>query len=161
MVSEGKNIIWTLPYLKSSRSFSGQISTSFLLLEINVVKYEVNHYKQIKILMFFMKFCAVLLIRIRNPLSVWPLDPGSWMGKKSGSGTRIINQHPWSYYLEFINHLLDLKYLKILHSWMRMKDAGLGCKKFWSGIRVWKSLNLDPESGKNIPDPQHVLPVVQ
>jgi hypothetical protein len=40
------------------------------LLEINVVKYEVNHYKQIKILMFFMKFCAVLLIRIRNPLSV-------------------------------------------------------------------------------------------
>jgi hypothetical protein len=62
------------------------------------------------------------------------------MGKKSrnGSGIRIQDEQPGSYFLELTNYFLGLKYLNSL---MRIRDPGW--KKFRSGI--------------NIPDPQHCV----
>jgi len=74
------------------------------------------------------------------------LDPGSWMGKKSGSGSGIRDEQPGSYFLELRNHFSGLKYLNSL-------------MRIWDGNRVrirdpgWKK--SDPGSGINIPDPQH------
>jgi hypothetical protein len=48
-----------------------------------------------------------------------PLDLGSWMGNKSGSGSRIQNEQPGSYFLELRNHFLGLKYLNSL---MQIRD---------------------------------------
>jgi hypothetical protein len=62
------------------------------------------------------------------------------MGKKSvsGSGIRIRDEQPGSYFRELRNHFLELKYryLKFFDA-----DPGSGMEKFESGI--------------NIPDPQH------
>jgi len=57
---------------------------------------------------------AVLRIRIRDPVPFLPLDPGSGMGKKSGSGFRIQNEQPVSYFRELRNHFFGLKYLNSL-----------------------------------------------
>jgi hypothetical protein len=50
-----------------------------------------------------------------------PLDPGFGMGKKSGSGSgiRIRDEQPESYFLELGNHFSGLKYLNSL---MRIRD---------------------------------------
>ncbi len=101
---------------------------------------------------------------IRCLFDPWIGDPGSGMGKKSGSGFRIrdpdLKKQPGSYLRELRNHFLELKYLNSL---MRIRDPGW--KKFGSEIRDGK--NSDPGSGMekirirdsgsgiNIPDPQH------
>ncbi len=71
---------------------------------------------------------AVLRIRIRDPMPVWPLDPG-WV-KKFGS-----------YFWVLRNHCFGLKYLHL-----------------WGGSGIPDGKNSDPGSGINIPDPQHCLP---
>jgi hypothetical protein len=82
--------------------------------------------------------------------SVVDPDPGSGMGKKSGSESGIRNVLPGSYFLELRNHFLELKYLNSL---MRIRDG----KNSDQGSGMEKSRILDPGSGirKNIPDPQH------
>jgi hypothetical protein len=59
------------------------------------------------------------------------------MGKKSGSGSgiRIRDEQPRSYFRE-LNHFLGLNYLNSL-------------------MRIRYGKKSDPESGINIPDPQH------
>ncbi len=52
----------------------------------------------------------MLRILIRDPVPFWPLDPGSRMGKKSGSGKR---DEPGSYFRELRNNIL-VKILKFL-----------------------------------------------
>jgi hypothetical protein len=55
------------------------------------------------------------------------------MGKKSGSGSKIRDEQPGSYFLELKNHYLGLKYLNSL---MRIRDGkNSGWKKVGSGIR--------------------------
>jgi hypothetical protein len=56
-------------------------------------------------------------------------DPGSGMGNKSGSGsgTRIRDEQPGSYFREHRNHFLGVKILKFF-------DADPGWKKFGSEI---------------------------
>ncbi len=68
------------------------------------------------------------VLRIRDPVPFWPLDPGSGMGKKSGSGSGMNNPDHISESLETI--FLGLKYLNSL---MRIRDTGW--KKIGSGIR--------------------------
>jgi hypothetical protein len=48
------------------------------------------------------------------------LTPESGMGKKSGSGSRIWDEQPRSYFLELRNHFFGLKYLNSL---MRIRDG--------------------------------------
>ncbi len=86
---------------------------------------------------------SVLRIRIRDPVTFWPLDRGSERGKKIK--IRIRDEHPWSY-LRAQKHLV-----KILNSflWIRIRDPGV----FGHGIRDGK--NSDSGSGINIPDPHH------
>ncbi len=66
---------------------------------------------------------TIILSSVADPGSgaFLTLDPGSEMGKKSGSG---------SYFLKFRNHFVGLKYLNSL---MRIRDSGW--KKVRSGIR--------------------------
>jgi hypothetical protein len=67
------------------------------------------------------------------------------MGKKSGSGSGIRDEQPGSYFLEFRNHFVGLKYLNYL---MRIRD--LGWKQFGSGMeKVGSGIRI------SIPDPQH------
>jgi hypothetical protein len=72
------------------------------------------------------------------------------MGKKSesGSGIRIRDEQPGSYFRELRNHFFGLNFLNYL---MRIRDPGW--EKFGSGIRDEK--NSVPGSAINIPDPQH------
>jgi hypothetical protein len=77
----------------------------------------------------------VLRIRIRDPVPFWPLDPGSGMSKKSGSGSGIRDEQPGSCLLKLRNQFW-VKILKFFY-------VDPGWKKFGSGI------------GKNIPDLQH------
>jgi hypothetical protein len=66
---------------------------------------------------------AVLRIPIRDPVPFWPLDPGSGMGKKSGSGSAGMNNP------DHISESLKTIFLvKILKSLMRIRDPGW--KKF-------------------------------
>jgi hypothetical protein len=51
-----------------------------------------------------------LLIRIRDPVPFLPLDPGSGMGKKSGSGSGMNNPDHISESLETIFWGLNLKF---------------------------------------------------
>jgi hypothetical protein len=73
-----------------------------------------------------------------DPLPFWPLDPGSGMGKKSGSGIR--NEQPGSYFLELRNHFLGLNYIKFF-------DADPGSKKFGSGMEKSRIRNPEKHSG--------------
>jgi hypothetical protein len=50
-----------------------------------------------------------------------PLDPGSGIGKKSGSGIRIRDEQPGSYFQELKKQFFGLKYLNSL---MRIRDPG-------------------------------------
>ncbi len=53
--------------------------------------------------LFFMEILvSVLRIRIRDPVPFWPLDPGSGMGKKSGSGSGMNNPDQVSESLKII-----------------------------------------------------------
>ncbi len=92
---------------------------------------------------------AVLRIRIRDPVSFWPLDPGSGMGKKSGSGFGIRDEQPGSYFLELRNHFCSFFWVKILKSFDA--DLGSGMGKIRIRDPGWKKVG----SGINIPDPQH------
>jgi hypothetical protein len=53
-------------------------------------------------------FAALLRIWIRDPVSFWLLDPGSGMGKKSGSrsGIRTRDAQPGSYFWELRSNFL-------------------------------------------------------
>jgi hypothetical protein len=85
---------------------------------------------------FTITVSSVVRIRIRDPVPFWPLDLGSGMGKKSGSG---------SYFLKFRNHF-GVKILKFFD-----EDPGSGMEK--NSDPGWKKVG----SGINIPDPQHWL----
>ncbi len=78
-------------------------------------------------------FPTVLRIRIRDPVPLGPLDPGSGMGEKSGPGSGMNNPDHISESLETIFGG------KILNSLIRIWDP------------VWKKFG----SGINILDPQH------
>jgi hypothetical protein len=87
----------------------------------------------------------VLRIRIRDPGSVAFLAPASgirdprWV-KSKGSGSRIRDEQPGSYFLALRNHFFGLKYLNSL---VRIRDPGW--KQFGSGIRDEKK--SDPSFG--------------
>jgi hypothetical protein len=83
------------------------------------------------------------MLRIRDPVPFLPLDPGSGMGKKSGSGSGINNPDNIS---ESVKTGFCVKIFKFF-------DADRGRKKFVSGARDGK--NSDPGSGINLPDLQH------
>jgi hypothetical protein len=71
------------------------------------------------------------VLRIRNPVPFGPLDPGSGMGKISGSGSRMNNPDHITESLETI-------------FWVKIP-------KFFDEDRGWKKFG----SGINIPDTQH------
>jgi hypothetical protein len=94
-----------------------------------------------------------------DPVPFLPLDPGSRMGKKSGSGSwiRIQNEQPGSYFRELRNHFLGLKYfifdgensdLGWKKSWIRDKNPGYATlvkserekNAVLSGTISWRSL---------------------
>jgi hypothetical protein len=81
-------------------------------------------------------------------ISVTYSDPGCYafltpggMGKKSGSGSRIRNEQPGSYFLELRNYFLGFKYLSSVIQIRNGKNSDPGWKKVGSEIR-------DPGSGK-------------
>jgi hypothetical protein len=76
----------------------------------------------------------------------WPLDPGSGMGKKSGSAIRIRDKQPGSYFRELRSHCFGLKYLNCL---MQIRDPGWS--KFGSGVEKIRIQDKHP-------DPQHCWP---
>jgi hypothetical protein len=62
--------------------------------------------------------------RIGYLLDPWILDPGSGMGRKSGSGSGIRDEQPESYFLELRNHYFA-----------------------FFGVKILKFFNEDPASG--------------
>jgi hypothetical protein len=69
---------------------------------------------------------AVLWIQIRDPVPFWPLDPGSGMGKKSGSGSGMHNP----------DHILE-----------SLETNFVGIKQFFyavPGSAIWDGKNSDP-----------------
>jgi hypothetical protein len=90
---------------------------------------------------FYRAFCSVA---DPDPESGAFLNPGSGMGRKSASGSRMNNPNHIFYSLETIFLVvLGLKYLSFL---MRIQDPG------------WRQIGSGMEkvgSGINIPDPQH------
>ncbi len=91
----------------------------------------------------------MLWIRIRDPVPFWPLDPGSVMGKKSGSESGMNNPDPISESLE--TSFFELKYLNYL---MQIRDLGWkkfdrdpGWKKFDPGSGMGKIRIRDKQSG--------------
>ncbi len=66
----------------------------------------------------------VLRNPIRDTVPFEPLDPGSGMGKKSrsGSGIRVLDEHPESYFLE-LRQFFGLKILKVFYA---DPDSGSG-----------------------------------
>ncbi len=54
---------------------------------------------------------SVLRIRIRDPVTFWSLDPGSGMGKKSGSGSGMTNPDHISESLDTIFWVKILKFV--------------------------------------------------
>jgi hypothetical protein len=89
--------------------------------------------------------CSVCSVADPDPGTFRPLDPGSGLGKKSGSGIRDGN-NPDYISESFIKQFFELKCLirdrKNFGSGME-KISDPGWKKFGSGI--------------NIPDPQHLV----
>jgi hypothetical protein len=71
----------------------------------------------------------VLRIRIRDLVPFWPLDPGSGMSKKSGSGSGIRDEQPGSFFPELRNHFFGLKYLNSFDA-----DPRSGMEKVGSGM---------------------------
>ncbi len=104
------------------------------------------------VLIFILWCPPVLRIRIPDPVPFWPLDPGSGIGKKSGSGIRIQDEQPGSYFRELRKQFFGLKYL---NSSMRIRKPEAYPGSFWSWFQDGK--NLDPGSGVNIPDPHPCL----
>ncbi len=78
-------------------------------------------------------------------LKFFDADPG-W--KKFGSGIRIRNQHPGSYFCELRNKFFGLNYLNSLMQ-IRIRES------FLPWIQVGK--NSDLGSGINISRPQHCI----
>jgi hypothetical protein len=76
---------------------------------------------------------AVLRIGIRSFLT-----PGSGMGKNSGSGIRIRDEQPGSYFRELRNNTYTL--MRIRDTRWKNSDSGVGWEKFGSGMEK----NLDP-----------------
>jgi hypothetical protein len=86
---------------------------------------------------------AVLRIGIRDPVPFLPLDPGSGMGRKSGSGSGIRDEQPGSYFPELRNSFFGFFGVKILKFFdvdpgsgmetVRIRDPGW--KKVGSGSR--------------------------
>ncbi len=83
------------------------------------------------------------VLRIRDPVPFCPLDPGSVMGKKSGSGPR--DKHHGSYFQKLGSNF----WFKILKIFYVDPDPGSGI--FLTLDPGWK--HSDPGSGINIPDP--------
>jgi hypothetical protein len=88
-------------------------------------------------------FFSLPVFRIRDPVPFWSLDPGSGMGKQSGSGSGMNNPDHLSESLETIFWIKILKFFDA--------DPGSGMGK----IRIRERKKRDPGSGLNIPDPQH------
>ncbi len=72
-------------------------------------------------------------IRIRDQGLGAFVTPGSWMGRKSASGSGIRDEQPGSYFLELRNHFFVFLGLKYLNTLMRIRDPGW--RQFGSGIR--------------------------
>ncbi len=79
-----------------------------------------------------------LRIQIRDPVPFWPLDPGSGMGKKSGSGSGMTT-----------DSLETIFWVKYLILW-----CGSGMEKIW--IRDAKIRIRDPGSGSGMNNPDHI-----
>ncbi len=99
---------------------------------------------------FFWVIFVVLRIRIRDPGTFEPLDPG-WVknqdpGSGSGSGTNIPDHISENSEIIFWVKILTFLYADV------DPDPGLF---FDAGIRDGK--NPDSGSGENIPDPQHCI----
>jgi hypothetical protein len=92
--------------------------------------------------MFNAPLHPVLRIRIRDSVPFSPLNPGSGMGKKSGSGMNITGHG-----LETIFRV-NLKILKFFYA-----DPDPGSGVFLTLDPGWKKFG----SGINIPDPQQCL----
>jgi hypothetical protein len=90
----------------------------------------------------------VVQIRIRDQVPFRPLDLGSGMGKKLGSGSGMNNPDHISESLETIFWVKILKFFDA--------DPGSGMEK----IRIRDGRNSDPGSGINIPDPQHCMTLI-
>jgi hypothetical protein len=84
----------------------------------------------------------ITVLRIRDPVPFWPLDPG-W----------VESQHPdpgWTTRIICSNESLEtIFWLKFLNSLKRIRDPGW--RQFGSGIREGKKVG----SGINKPNPQH------
>jgi hypothetical protein len=63
------------------------------------------------------------------------------MGRKSASGSRIRDEQPGSYFLQFRNHFLGLKYLNSL---MRIRDGDSSDPGF--GMEKCRIRDKHPES---------------
>ena len=81
------------------------------------------------------------------------LTPGSGRGRKSASGSGIRDEQPGSYFPELRNNFFGFLGLKILKFFDA--DPGSGMETVRIRDPGWKK--SDPESGINIPDPQHWL----
>jgi hypothetical protein len=68
------------------------------------------------------------------------------MGRKSASGSGILDEQPGSYFLVLRNHFFGVKILKFFD-----EDPGSGMET----VRIRDGKKSDPGSGINIPDPQH------
>ncbi len=93
-------------------------------------------------------FFSVLRIRIRDPVPFWPLEPGSGMGKKLGSGSGI-RDLGWTTRIIFPRAYKPFLWVKILEFFDADPGSGMGT------IRIRDGKKSDPGSGINIPDPQH------
>ncbi len=91
-------------------------------------------------------YTYIQVLRIRDSVPFCPLDPGSGMGKKSGSGSglRIRDEQPGSYFLELRNNFFGLQYFFDADPGSGMEKIRIrdpGWKKFGSGIRDGKKLD--------------------
>ncbi len=77
---------------------------------------------------------------IRDPGPLWPLNPGSGTGKKSGSGIRIREKQPGSYFRELKKQFFGLKYLNFL-MWIGIQNGKIG-----SGIKKNRIRDKHPGS---------------
>ncbi len=78
--------------------------------------------------------------RIRDPVLFWHRDRG-WVKKtRSRSGIRIRDEQPGSFFREFRNHFLWLKYLNSL---MRIQDGKIRIRIRNTGYIVIKNGNMD------------------
>jgi hypothetical protein len=113
-----------------------------------ILIYYFHEYLMVWISMVVIKYLPAVF-RIQDPGSDAFLTPGSGMGKKSGSGIRIWDEQPRSYFLELRNSL----WAKIL----KFFDADPGWKKFGPGKEKSRIRDKHPGSA-TLPTGTQLLP---